>query len=62
MKKETFTLSVADTNENNAFLKLTSTFGEKSVAFTIFDNEGKSCATTVAPFDVQKIVDYLNNR
>lgn len=62
MKKETFTLSVADTNENNAFLKLTSTFGEKSVTFTIFDNEGKSRATTATPFDVQKIVDFLNNR
>lgn len=62
MKKETFTLSVADTDENNASLNLTSTFGEKSVTFTIFDNEGKSCATTVAPFDVQRIVDFLNNR
>lgn len=62
MKKETFTLSVADTNENNTSMNLASTFGEKSVTFTIFDNEGKSRATTVAPFDVQKIVDFLNNR
>lgn len=62
MKKETFTLSIADTNENNASLKLDSTFGDKSVTFTVFEKEGKSCATTVAPLDLQKVVEFLNSR
>lgn len=62
MKKETFTLSIADTNENNASLKLDSAFGDKSVTFTVFEKEGKSCATTVAPLDLQKVVEFLNSR
>lgn len=62
MKIETFTLSVADTNENNASLNLESAFGDKSVTFTVLDKSGKSCATTVAQFDLQKVVDFLNGR
>lgn len=62
MKKETFTLSVIDTNENNASLNLESAFGDKSVTFTVLDKSGKSCATTVAQFDLQKVVDFLNGR
>ena len=62
MKKETFTLLIANTNENNASLKLDSTFGDKSVTFTIRDKDGKSCATTLAPIDLNKVVGFLNGR
>lgn len=62
MKKEIFTLSVADANENNVSLNLASAFGEKSVTFTVFDKEGKSRATTVSSLDVQKVIDFLNHR
>ncbi len=62
MKKETFTLSIADTNENNASLNLKSTYGDKSVTFSILDNDDKIHATTMAPADIQKIVDFLNER
>ncbi len=62
MKKEIFTLSVADANENNISMNLASAFGEKSVTFTVLDKEGKSCATTASPLDVQKVIDFLNHR
>ena len=62
MKKEVFTLLVANTNENNTSLKLDSTFGDKSVTFTVRDKDGKSCATTLAPIDLHKVVDFLNGR
>ena len=62
MKKEIFTLLIANTNENNASLKLDSTFGDKSVTFTVRDKDGKSCATTLAPIDLHKVVDFLNGR
>lgn len=62
MKKESFALSVADANENKASLNLESTFGSKSVTFTVIEKDGKSCATTVAPLDLQKVIDFLNSR
>lgn len=62
MKKEVFTLLVANTNENNTSLKLDSTFGDKSVTFSILDKNGKSCATTLVPPDLHKVIDFLNGR
>ena len=62
MKKEIFTLSGSDANENNTLLKLESTFGDKSVTFTVLDKDGKSCAMMLAPIDLHKVVDFLNGR
>lgn len=62
MKRKTHLLSIESINDPDTSLKLTSIYGEKTVTFSIFDKEGKSHATTVAPSDFQKMIDFLNWR
>ncbi len=63
MRKKNFTLSVTDSNSNNANLNLSSTFGKKDVTFSINGEDGKINTIQVSSEeDLNKIIAFLQSR